>query len=726
MRLLVPLGKSKMYVGIAVALHDKPVNTVTDDGKAVEFKNVISIVDETPILLPKQYELWKWISEYYMCPLGDILKAAMPSGLKAEEAYRPRTETYIALTPQFSDGKALHIAFSMLQRAAKQKAILETYLRLRDEANDTNGVTREELTNVAKATSANVKALIDRGILYTYEVEVGRLNNSGEPHPENIKPLTTTQSDAYNRLLMQMMRRNVTLMHGVTSSGKTEMYIHLIQKTIDEGKQVLYLLPEIALTVQMMERLRRVFGNRLGIYHSRYSDAERVEIWKKQLSGHPYDIILGARSAVFLPYLNLGLVIVDEEHESSFKQQEPSPRYHARSVAIVLASKYKGCKVLLGTATPSLESFYNAKQGKYGYVELKERYKGIMLPHVEIIDIKDLRRRKMMKGPLSPQMIAAMRKALENGKQVILFQNRRGFAPMLECKTCGWVPKCENCDVSLTLHKNTNTLTCHYCGYTYKVPEKCPCCESNEVSSRGYGTERIEDVVEEIFPDARIARMDLDTTRTHNAYERIISDFSSGKTNVLIGTQMVSKGLDFDNVGLVGITDADTMLNYPDFRAYEQAFQMMCQVSGRAGRKGERGLVMLQTRNADMPVIRQVATINNDVFYRETLAERKEYGYPPFRRLIYIYLKHRHEDVTESAAVYMGGILRQWFSSRVLGPDKPAVARVKTLAIRKIVMKLENGIDLAKVRLYLKKARQQVVSEKRFAAVQIFFDVDPL
>jgi primosomal protein N' (replication factor Y) len=475
----------------------------------------------------------------------------------------------------------------------------------------------------------------------------------------------------------------------------------------------------------MTERLKRVFGYRLGIYHSKYSDAERVEIWKKQLSDEPYDVILGARSAVFLPFRRLGLVIVDEEHETSFKQQDPSPRYHARSAAIVLASMY-GARTLLGTATPSMESYYNAKTGKYGLVTLATRYKDIQLPKIQLVDIKDLQHRKMMNGPFSPQLLAAVREALQTGKQAILFQNRRGFAPMIECKVCGWTPKCANCDVSLTLHKNMNLLTCHYCGYTYPVPTVCPNCGSTELRGRGYGTEKIEDQIREIFPEARVARMDLDTTRTRNAYERLIGDFSAGRTNVLIGTQMISKGLDFDRVSVVGILNADSMLNFPDFRAYEHAFMMMSQVSGRAGRKGKRGLVILQTKSPDLTVIDQVVRHDFEHFYLDLLEERRLFHYPPFYHLVYVYLKHHHEGTVESAAIEMGGRLRQWFGDRVLGPDKPAVARVKTLHIRKIVLKLENGIDQKRVRKCLRLAQQQLMQDKRYATLQIYYDVDPL
>ena len=724
-RLLVPLGKSKKYIAMATRLHD--------DKPAFSCKPVEAVLDNTPSLLPQQMRLWQWIGYYYMAPLGDVYNAAMPGGLKSTEKFKPKMELYVELASTYRSDQALHVALNLVQRALKQAKTLTTFLSLShwdslDGDTPREGikkVTKEELMNESHCTAAVVKALIDRGILFTYELEIGRLNTNGESHLDLIKPLSLAQQDAYNGILMQMMKKDVVLLHGVTSSGKTEIYIHLIRKAIEEHKQVLYLLPEIALTVQIMERLHRVFGDRLGIYHSKYSDAERVEIWQKQLSDHPYDVILGARSAVFLPFKNLGLVIIDEEHETSFKQQDPAPRYHARSAAIVLAKMY-GAKTLLGTATPSMESYYNAQQGKYGLVELKTRYKGVQLPEIQVVDVKDLRRRKMMSGPFSPQLLAAVREALKNGQQAILFQNRRGFAPMVECKVCGWVPKCKNCDVSLTLHKSINLLTCHYCGYTYPVPTECPNCGSTEIMGRGFGTEKIEDQIAEIFPEAKIARMDLDTTRTRNAYERLIADFSEGRTNLLIGTQMVSKGLDFDKVSVVGILNADSMLNYPDFRAYEHAFMMMAQVSGRAGRKGKRGLVILQTKNPNLPVIGQV--VHNDYagLYQGILEERRTFHYPPFFHLINVYVKHKYDKVCEQASHELSKTLRSWFGGRVLGPDKPAVARVKTMNIRKIVIKLENGIDQQKVREYLKFAQQQMGKDPRYGALQIYYDVDPL
>lgn len=724
-RLLVPLGKSKKYIAMATQLHD--------DKPAFSCKPVEAVLDNTPSLLPQQMRLWQWIGYYYMAPLGDVYNAAMPGGLKSTEKFKPKMELYVELASTYRSEQALHVALNLVQRALKQAKTLTTFLSLShwdslDGDTPREGikkVTKEELMNESHCTAAVVKALIDRGILFTYELEIGRLNTNGESHLDLIKPLSLAQQDAYNGILMQMMKKDVVLLHGVTSSGKTEIYIHLIRKAIEEHKQVLYLLPEIALTVQIMERLHRVFGDRLGIYHSKYSDAERVEIWQKQLSDHPYDVILGARSAVFLPFKNLGLVIIDEEHETSFKQQDPAPRYHARSAAIVLAKMY-GAKTLLGTATPSMESYYNAQQGKYGLVELKTRYKGIQLPDIQVVDVKDLRRRKMMSGPFSPQLLAAVREALKNGQQAILFQNRRGFAPMVECKVCGWVPKCKNCDVSLTLHKSINLLTCHYCGYTYPVPTECPNCGSTEIMGRGFGTEKIEDQIAEIFPEAKIARMDLDTTRTRNAYERLIADFSEGRTNLLIGTQMVSKGLDFDKVSVVGILNADSMLNYPDFRAYEHAFMMMAQVSGRAGRKGKRGLVILQTKNPTLPVIGQVVHNDYTGLYQGILEERRTFHYPPFFHLINVYVKHKYDKVCEQAGYELSKTLRSWFGERVLGPDKPAVARVKTMNIRKIVIKLENGIDQQKVREYLKFAQQQMGKDPRYGALQIYYDVDPL
>lgn len=724
-RVLVPLGRSKTYTAMAVRLHsEKP---------EFETRPIIQVIDAEPVLIEQQLRLWQWISTYYMSPIGDVFKAALPAGLKAEENYRPKTVRCVTLPANLRSEQSLHMALTILKRALKQHQTFSTYLQL-SHWSEIDGETPpahiaeiacDELQNAANASDAVLRQLIQRNFLELYHREVGRLNTTGEYHPERIQPLSPAQQAAEDSIQKQFNEKNVVLLHGVTSSGKTEIYIHLIKKALDEGKQVLYLLPEIALTVQMTRRLQNVFGSRLGIYHSKYSDAERVEIWKKQLSSEPYDVILGARSAVFLPFTRLGLVIVDEEHETSFKQQDPAPRYHARSTAIMLARMYEGAKVLLGTATPSMESYHNACTGKYGYVQLTTRYKDVAMPEIRVVDTKDLYHRKMMRGAFSPDLLEAMRTALRNKKQVLLFQNRRGFAPMVECKVCGWVPKCKNCDVSLTYHRSMNLLTCHYCGYTYPVPKQCPNCESTELLGRGYGTEKIEDRVRELFPEARIARMDLDTTRSAGAYGRIIDDFSCGRTDILIGTQMITKGLDFSGVTVVGILNADTMLNYPDFRAYEQAFQMLSQVSGRAGRRDERGLVILQTKSADLPVIQQVVAGDFQTFARDLLEERSMFRYPPFYHLVYVYLRHRNEQLVDSAAIEMASRLRQAFADRVLGPDKPAVARVKTESIRKIVIKLEQGINLPLARQCMTEARTQLLQDKRYAAMTVFFDVDP-
>ena len=729
MRVLVPFGRNKTYLGIVARLHD-------EQPQGYEVKSVTQLMDAEPVVTPGQLRLWQWISDYYLSPIGDVYKAALPAGLKAEDGYRPKTETYIRLTPAYQNESALHVALNILGRAPKQLEAFISYLELSgwdqigemrngQQVGGISEITREELLNASHASATTLQQLEKRGMLETYEVEVGRLNHGGEYRPELIKQLNTAQQEAYNHILLSMMKKPVTLLHGVTSSGKTEIYIHLIQQALERKEQVLYLLPEIALTVQMMQRLQRVFGNRLGIYHSKYSDAERVEIWQKQLSQNPYDVILGARSAVFLPFQRLGLVIIDEEHETSYKQQDPAPRYHARSAAIILAQMYKA-RTLLGTATPSMESYHNAKTGKYGLVELKERYQGIELPEIQVVDIADLQHRKMMAGPFSPLLLNKVREALERGEQAILFQNRRGFAPMIECRQCGWVPHCQHCDVSLTYHRQMNQLTCHYCGYTYRIPTECPCCGSTELKTRGFGTEKIEEQVREVFPEARVARMDLDTTRTRNAYERIITDFGAGRTNILIGTQMISKGLDFDKVSVVGILNADSMLNYPDFRAYEHAFMMMAQVSGRAGRKGKRGLVILQTKSKDVPVIQQVVHNDYVALYKDLIAERQAFHYPPYYHLVYVYLKHRYDDVVNTAGIELGSRLRQWFPGRVLGPDKPAVAKVKSQNIRKLVLKLENGIDMRRVREYLLMAQQQMLADKRYSSLQIYYDVDPL
>lgn len=642
--------------------------------------------------------------------------------------YKPKTETYIRLTPEFRNELRMKILFSQLRNADRQLALVMRYMQLSGVFSGRptpTEVRRSELLEKSPATSGALKGLIDKHVFETYQHEVGRLDVSQmEVTAEHT--LNPAQQKAFDEIQSCFSQKEVCLLHGVTSSGKTEIYIHLIRQAIEAGKQVLYLLPEIALTAQITDRLKRVFGNRIGIYHSKFPDAERVEIWQKQLDPQRhYDVILGVRSSIFLPFHNLGLIIIDEEHETTYKQQDPAPRYHARSAAIVLASYY-GAKVLLGTATPSMESYYNALTGKFGLVELTERYKDIQLPQIQVVDIKELGRKRMMNGPFSPVLLNEVRQALERGEQVILFQNRRGFAPMVECKVCGWVPKCKNCDVSLTYHKRLNQLTCHYCGYTYQVPTVCPACGSVELMNRGFGTEKIEDEIKAIFPQAKVARMDLDTTRTRTAYERIIADFQAGKTHILIGTQMVSKGLDFDRVSVVGILNADNMLNYPDFRAHERAFQLMAQVAGRAGRKNRRGLVVLQTKSPDLPVIAQVVHNDYRQLYNDQAAERRMFHYPPFCRFIYVYLKHRKEEVVTQAADLLAAQLRTALAERVLGPDKPPIGRIQMLFIKKIVLKVDNGTSIAKMRSYLQGLQVQLLADERFRSLLVYYDVDPM
>ncbi len=644
--------------------------------------------------------------------------------------YKPKTETRVRLADEVRNEKRLQELFDELARAPKQLDLLMKYIELSGILGGDGlksfpkEVNKKELLLRASASPAVFNGLVDKHIFEVYQQEVGRLNSVlREILP--INPLNEHQKMAHDEIVRSFQFKNVCLLYGVTASGKTEIYIHLIEETIRQGKQVLYLLPEIALTTQITERLQRVFGDRLGIYHSKFPDAERVEIWQKQLTEKGYDIILGVRSSVFLPFRNLGLVIVDEEHENTYKQQDPAPRYHARNAAIILAAMY-GAKTLLGTATPSIETWHNASSGKYGLVELKERYKEIQLPEIIPVDIHELHRKKRMNGPFSPLLLQYIHEALDQKQQVILFQNRRGFAPMIECNTCGWVPKCKNCDVSLTFHKGLNQLTCHYCGYTYQLPHKCPACEGTDLRNRGFGTEKIEDDIKILFPEAAVARMDLDTTRTRSAYERIIADFEQGKTDILIGTQMVSKGLDFDHVSVVGILNADTMLNYPDFRSYERAFQLMAQVAGRAGRKNKRGRVILQTKSIDHPIIAQVIHNDFDQMVAGQLAERQMFHYPPYYRLVYVYLKNRNEQLLDLMAQTMSGKLRAVFGNRILGPDKPPVARIQTLFIRKIIVKIEYNAPMARARELLVQVQKEMVAEDRFKSLIVYYDVDPM
>ena len=551
------------------------------------------------------------------------------------------------------------------------------------------------------------------------------LLSSIEDEGERVSMLNPVQQQAYDAIQESWQTKSITLLHGVTSSGKTEIYIHLILQCIREGKQVLYLLPEIALTTQITERLRKVFGDRLGVYHSKFSDKDRAEVYQRQLSDEPFDVILGVRSSVFLPFQRLGLVIVDEEHETSYKQQDPAPRYHARSAAIMLAQQC-GAKTLLGTATPSIETYYLAQQGRYGYVALTQRFANMQLPHIEVVDIKRLKFQKRMKGAFSPRLLEEIGQALERKEQVILFQNRRGFSSFVQCKQCGWVPRCQHCDVSLTYHKKMNNLSCHYCGKVYPLPPQCPECGNKDFGSIGTGTEKIEEQIHKFFPQARVSRMDLDTAKTRAAYEKIIDEFAHFESDILIGTQMVSKGLDFDNVRVVGILDADMMLNLPDFRSYERTFHMLSQVAGRSGRKGKKGRVILQTRSADSDIIKNVVENDYDGMFRVQSEERELFRYPPFTRLIYVYLLHRDFKTVEHLAEQTAKLLRQSLGRRVMGPDCPPVGRVQSMHIRKIILKMELTDSVNATRQLLQSVVTQVQSQPIANSLRVYFDVDPV
>ena len=790
-RIIVPFGTTKFYSAIVVRLHDTPPSYNT--------KEATELLDSSPVVTPAQLKLWAWIADYYLCTIGDVYKAALPSGMKLESescvmyneefiaddslnpaeekiireleeettqtlsalqkrtgirnilpvikrllerdaihireevkrTYKPRFATYIKITePYFSEEK-LNETLSGLKRSAKQTEVLTCYASLSglsaalalQNRQLLREITRQELTEYASCTPGVLKALCQKGILELYQKPVGRISVQNMPAELIMHPLSEDQLRAANQIKETWRHQDVCLLHGVTSSGKTEVYIHLIKEVIEEGKQVLFMLPEIVLTAQLTDRLKKVFGDRLGVYHSRYPDGERVEVYQKMLSDTPYDIIVGVRSSVFLPFRNLGLIIIDEEHETSFKQQDPAPRYQARNVALVMA-RAAGAKTLLGSATPSLESYFNAETGKYGLVQLNKRYGNVLLPQIEVVDMRETARKKMMNGPFTPQLTERIREALQHGKQVILFQNRRGYAPMMECRTCGWVPRCQKCDVSLTLHRNMRQLTCHYCGASYPIPPKCPNCGEQNLTGKGYGTERIEDCLQKVFPTARIARMDLDTTRSRQRYEQIIDDFQHFRTDILVGTQMVTKGLDFEKVSVVGILNAGTMLSQPDFRSYEHAFQMMEQVAGRAGRKNEQGYVVLQTQDTEASAIRQVVNHDYTAMYREQLEERSLFNYPPYCRLIYVYMKHRDERVLDSLSRDYANLLLKIFGQRILGPDTPPIAKVQMMFIRKIIIKIELTASMAEARKRLREIQKYITTLPQYKSALIYYDVD--
>ncbi|MCL1943316.1 MAG: primosomal protein N' [Candidatus Azobacteroides sp.] len=654
-------------------------------------------------------------------------KNALLINEEVKQGYKAKTETYLRLSEDFSGRDRLEKVFDELSRAPKQLHVLMTFLDLSHYFSSEippKEVSKKELIKKTDTSENPVNSLIEKGILLVYRKEISRLQNFSSKI-SSVNTLNDIQQKAYSEIIQSFENKDIILLHGVTSGGKTEVYIRLIDDVLKKGRQVLYLLPEIALTTQITDRITKVFGNNVRVYHSKFSDNERVEIWNQLLHDQGCKIVLGVRSSVFLPFKNLGLIIIDEEHENTYKQQDPAPRYHARNTAMILAAMHRA-KTLLGTATPSVESYFHAKTGRYGLVKIEKRFEEIELPEIEIVDSKKLYKRKQMQSHFSPLLLEKITRALESNEQIILFQNRRGFAPLLECKLCAWIPKCVNCDVSLTYHKYFNQLVCHYCGYAVNIPELCPACGNPSLVTHGFGTEKIEEEIKVVFPNASVSRMDLDTAKNRASYERIIHDFSSGKTDILIGTQMISKGLDFDHVSVVGILNADNMINYPDFRSHERAFQLMVQVSGRAGRKNKQGTVVIQTGNPTHPVIRQVKENDYEGMFHEQLAERKVFRYPPFTRLIYVMVKHKEHPVAVKAAANMAEALRQVFGKRVLGPDKPVIARIQTYYIQKIILKIETEASQEKVKDILNRIRLQTLQNPEFKSVIIYYDVDPM
>lgn len=803
-RVVVQFGARRYYTGVVTQLCDAAPQA------GIALKPVVGVADASPTVLPAQLRLWQWMAQYYMCTEGEVLKAALPAGLKLEsetllvrnadfdaaghdlterderllqaldtergkkitelekelglknlmgpvrrlmdlqavqvsetlsQGFRPRTETRVRLAEAYFSEARLNELLDALQRAPAQLSLLLSYLdqaqapaalRLQNAA--LLAPVAKRALCVARGSEAAFSALRRRGVLEVEQAEVSRLCPvvadevvEGTPLADRApKPLGSEQQRALGEVRRALGEKQVCLLHGVTSSGKTEVYIHLIAEALARGEQVLYLVPEIALTTQLTGRLARVFGAQMAVYHSKFPDTERVELWRRQLGPEACPLVLGVRSAIFLPFTRLGLVIVDEEHETSYKQQDPAPRYQARDTAVMLARQW-GAKVVLGTATPSLETYRNARSGKYALVEMPQRYGHVELPEIVVEDVKELRRKKLMTGssPFSPRLLSEVRAALAGHQQAILFQNRRGYAPVIECRACGWTPRCTRCDVSLTLHRGLNKLVCHYCGSVYDVPLQCPACEGRELRDVGYGTEKIEEEARRAFPEARIARMDLDTTRSRAAYERIIGEFQRGEKNLLIGTQMVTKGLDFDRVRVVGILNADQMLNQADFRAHERAFQLMAQVAGRAGRRSGRGLVVLQTRQPQLPLVEQVVRSDYAAMYAMQLEEREQFGFPPAVRLISVMLKHRDEQVVAHAAEALAAALRPAFGSDLLGPDRPVVSRVQLLHLRKLLLKVRPGFTPQSVRRSLWAARQWLLSQAAYKSVAVVFDVDP-
>ncbi|OFY59690.1 MAG: primosomal protein N' [Bacteroidetes bacterium GWF2_41_9] len=719
MRVIVPFSSNRLYTGIICALHDQP--------PAVRnIRTVSELIDIVPSVNEMQLKLWLWISEYYMCSEGEVMKAALPSEISLNN-YKQKLENYIILARKFSDDE-LNKILDSLKKAPRQQELLLSWLRLSGYGSGSPDipVRKSSLLAESHSTPAAFETLASKGVLSSRHQPVSRISDE-VTDMEPVKKLSAAQSQAFNSIKNHFNEKDIVLVHGVTSSGKTEIYIHLIEEQIKKGKQVLYMLPEIALTTQIILRLKKHFGDLTGVYHSRLSDPERVEIWNR-IAGNDdsgcYRLILGVRSSLFLPFNNLGLVIVDEEHDGSYKQHDPAPRYHARDSAIMLAALHKA-KTILGSASPSIESYNNTISGKYGLTELMERFGQIKLPEIILANTREAYKRKLMVSHFTPELLRAMDDALGREEQIILFQNRRGFSPYIECSECGWIPVCIQCSVNLTYHKGINRLVCHYCGYNTGMPSKCESCHTTGMVTRGFGTEKIEDEIKIVFPSARVARMDQDTTRNKNSFNKIIKAFEERRIDILIGTQMISKGLDFENLTVVGVLNADNLLHYPDFRAHERSFQMLEQVSGRAGRREKQGRVVIQTSDPANRIIRLVLRHDYEGMFRLQAEERKSFNYPPFCRLVRINVKHKDRSLLNYYSGILGSDLRQAFGKRVLGPESPAISQVQMWYIKTILIKIEREKPHARAKQLIADAIERVEKEKGASALRIAVDVDP-
>lgn len=718
-RVNVPFGKRNILSGVVMKVHD-----IAPAAEGI--REIISVAEHFPASHEYQLALWEWMAGYYMCNEGEVMKAAIPSEKSINE-YQPHYETFISLQENFTEMKLNEILDS-LKRASKQQDLLTAFLSLTDyqEGCENCIIKKSVLLSKAHSSPSFINALVKKGILREIHLPLSRIDN-GIKKTTPLHSLTKAQQDALQSARMELEEKGVVLLHGITSSGKTEIYIHLIEEQLKKGRQVLYLLPEIALTTQIIARLEQHFGRATGVYHSRLNDREKLEIWRNVAAGDSsggYRLVLGVRSSLFLPFSNLGLVIIDEEHDSSYKQQDPAPRYHARDSAIMLAHLHKAGTVL-GSASPSIETYYNAVNGKYGLVELNERFGKVKLPDIVIANTREAYKRKLMVSHFTPELLYSIDEALGNEEQIILFQNRRGFSPYIECSECGWIPKCVQCAVNLTYHKSINKLVCHYCGYMENVPHKCESCSSSGMATKGFGTEKIEDEIKIVFPKAKIARMDQDTTRGRNSFNRILRSFSQKQVDILIGTQMISKGLDFENLTVVGVLNADNLLNFPDFRAHERSYQMLEQVSGRAGRRTKQGKVVIQTSDPSHRIIRLVTRHDFKNMFKYQAEERKSFNYPPFCRMIGISIRHKDRAKLNYFADLIATELRKLFGSRVLGPEAPVIYRIQLWYIKTILLKIERERSSSRAKQLIGEVIEKIEKEKGASSLRIIVDVDP-